>query len=116
MTTSRIVVGAHYGQRDWLAQRFTAVVLIVYTFGMLGWLFALPELNYGTWAGIFAAGWMKVFTFVAVLALIWHAWVGVRDIYMDYVKPVALRLALQVLTIVVLLGYAGWALLTLWSV
>jgi succinate dehydrogenase / fumarate reductase membrane anchor subunit len=116
MTTSRIVVGAHYGQRDWLAQRFTAVVLVVYTFVMLGWLFALPELNYGTWAGIFATGWMKVFTLVAVLALIWHAWVGVRDIYMDYVKPVALRLALQVLTIVVLLGYAGWALLTLWSV
>lgn len=116
MTTQRIVVGAHYGQRDWLAQRFTACVLAVYTFVLLGWIVFVPELNYGTWAGIFASGWMKVLTFLAVVALAWHAWVGVRDIFMDYVKPIALRLALQVATIVVLLGYAGWALLTLWSV
>lgn len=116
MTTQRIIVGAHYGKRDWLAQRFTACVLAVYTIVLLGWVLAVPELDYGTWAGIFASRWMKVLTFLAVIALAWHAWVGVRDIYMDYVKPIALRLALQVLTIVLLLGYAAWALLILWSV
>lgn len=116
MTNERIIVGAHYGKRDWLAQRFTAVVMAVYTIVLLGWLLTVPELNYGSWAGIFASRWMKVMTFLAVLALAWHAWVGVRDIYMDYVKPIALRLALQVLTIVLLLGYAAWALLILWSV
>ncbi len=116
MTVTRTVTGAHYGLRDWLAQRFTALVLIAYTFVLLGWVFALPELDYGNWSGIFAVRWMKVFTFVALLALIWHAWVGVRDIFMDYIKPIGLRLALQFTTIVVLLGYAGWAMLTLWSV
>ncbi len=43
-----------------------------------------------------------------------HAWVGVRDIWMDYVKPVGLRLALQVVTIVWLVGCAGWAVQVLW--
>jgi succinate dehydrogenase / fumarate reductase membrane anchor subunit len=57
---------------------------------------------------------MKVLTFVIVVAFAWHAWVGVRDIWMDYVKPVALRLALQVLTIVWLVGCAGWAVQVLW--
>lgn len=116
MTTKRIIVGAHYGLRDWLAQRFTAVVMAVYTLVLLGWLLALPDLSYGTWAGMFASAWMKVLTLVALLALAWHAWIGVRDIFMDYIKPIALRLALQVITIVLLLGYASWAAIILWSV
>ena len=116
MTSKRIVVGAHYGMRDWLAQRFTAVTMAVYTLVLLGSLVMLPELSYGTSAGMFASGWRKVLPLVALIALAWHAWVGVRDIFMDYIKPIGLRLALQVITIVLLLGYACWAVIILWSV
>ena len=116
MTTRRIVVGAHYGLRDWLAQRVTAVVLLAYTVLLLGTLLFTPELGYGAWAGLFASAWMKVATLLAVLALIWHAWVGVRDIYMDYVKPTGARLGLQVVTVVALVGYAIWAVIILWRV
>ena len=116
MTTRRIVVGAHYGLRDWLAQRVSAVVLLVYAVLLLGAVLFTAELNYGTWAGLFASVWMKVATLLAVLALIWHAWVGVRDIYMDYVKPTGVRLVLQVATVVALVGYAIWAVIILWRV
>ena len=61
-----------------------------------------------------AAQWMKVLTFVVIVSLAWHAWVGMRDIWMDYVKPVGVRLALQVFTIVWLVGCAGWAVQVLW--
>jgi succinate dehydrogenase / fumarate reductase membrane anchor subunit len=57
---------------------------------------------------------MKVATFVVIVALGQHAWVGLRDIWMDYVKPVGLRLCLQVLTIVWLVGCVGWATQVLW--
>jgi succinate dehydrogenase / fumarate reductase membrane anchor subunit len=116
MTTSRIVVGAHYGLRDWLAQRISAVVLVVYTLVLLGAVMLLPELNYGSWAGLFASVWMKVATLLAVLALVYHAWVGVRDIFMDYIKPTGVRLFLQVVTVVALVGYACWAVIILWRV
>jgi succinate dehydrogenase / fumarate reductase membrane anchor subunit len=116
MTTSRIVVGAHYGMRDWLAQRVSAVVLLVYTLLLVGAAAFTPELNYGTWAGLFASSWMKVATLLAVIALIWHAWVGIRDIYMDYIKPTGARLVLQVATVVALIGYACWAVIILWRV
>jgi succinate dehydrogenase / fumarate reductase membrane anchor subunit len=53
---------------------------------------------------------------LAMLALCWHAWIGVRDIYMDYIKPTAVRLTLQVMTIVLLAGYAIWAINILWSI
>ena len=116
MTTRRIVVGAHYGLRDWMAQRISAVVLLAYTLLLIGSVLMLPELNYGTWAGLFASTWMKVATLLAVLALVYHTWVGVRDIYMDYVKPTGARLVLQVLTVVTLVAYAIWAVIILWRV
>ena len=116
MTTRRIVVGAHYGLRDWMAQRISAVVLLAYTLLLIGSVLMLPELNYGTWAGLFASTWMKVATLLAVLALVYHTWVGVRDIYMDYIKPTGARLVLQVLTVVTLVAYAIWAVIILWRV
>jgi succinate dehydrogenase / fumarate reductase membrane anchor subunit len=57
---------------------------------------------------------MKLLTLVTFVALGWHAWVGVRDIWMDYVKPVGARLVLQALTIVWLVGCVGWAVQVLW--
>lgn len=113
--SKRIVVGAHYGLRDWLSQRITAILMVLFTFVVLAQvLFARGPIGYEAWAGIFAAQWMKVLTFSVIVALAWHVWVGMRDIWMDYIKPVWLRLSLQVFTIVWLVGCAGWAIQVLW--
>lgn len=112
----RLVVGARYGLRDWLAQRVTAMVIGVYALVVLVSGLLAPESGYAGWAGLFAATWMKVLTLLAVLAVIYHAWVGVRDIWMDYVKPVGIRLALQIFTILWLIGCGVWAVEILWRV
>jgi succinate dehydrogenase / fumarate reductase membrane anchor subunit len=112
--SKRVVVGAHYGMRDWLSQRVTAVLMAVFTVLLVAQLLLGPPLDYYRWSAIFASQWMKVLSFVVIVAMAWHAWVGVRDIWMDYVKPVGVRLALQVLTIVWLVGCAGWAVQVLW--
>ena len=113
--SKRVVTGAHYGMRDWLSQRVTAGLMALYTVLLLAQLiFTSGPITYDVWAGIFAAQWMKVLTFVIFVTLGWHAWVGVRDIWMDYVKPAAVRLVLQVFTIVWLVGCMGWAIQVLW--
>ena len=112
--SKRVVVGASYGLRDWLSQRATAVVMAAFTLILLVQLLLPGPLGYERWAGIFSAQWMKLLTLVVVLALAWHAWVGMRDIWMDYVKPVGARLSLQVLTIVWLLGCTAWSVQVLW--
>ncbi|MDR5856985.1 MULTISPECIES: succinate dehydrogenase, hydrophobic membrane anchor protein [unclassified Caballeronia] len=112
----RLVVGAHYGTGEWLAQRVTAVAVAVYTLLLLVLFFGAHNFSYEGWAGIFAMQWMKLATFVALLSLFYHAWVGMRDIWMDYVKPVGLRLGLLVLTVLWLLGCAGYAAQILWRV
>jgi len=113
--SKRIVTGAHYGLRDWLSQRVTALVMAVFTLiVLLQVIFTRGPVGYDRWAGIFAAQWMKVLTFVVIVSLLWHVWVGMRDIWMDYVKPVSIRLTLQILTIVWLTACAGWAVQVLW--
>ena len=114
--SKRLVVGAHYGLRDWLAQRVTAIVMALFTLVLLQQLlFVKGPIGYDQWAGIFAAQWMKVLTFTVIIALAYHVWVGMRDIWMDYVTAsVALRLALQIFTLVWLVGCAGWAIQVLW--
>ena len=110
----RLVVGAHYGLRDWLAQRITAVVMALYTVILLACFFAAHDFSYAGWAGLFARQWFKIATFVTFLALFYHAWVGMRDIWMDYIKPVGTRIILQVATILWLIACAGWAAQIIW--
>lgn len=111
---NRVVTGAHYGLRDWLAQRITAVVMAVYALIVAVVLLSGQPISYAVWRDLFAQGWMRVATLVFAASLAWHAWVGMRDIFMDYVKPTGLRLALEVLTVVLLAAYLGWTVQILW--
>lgn len=112
--SKRLVIGAHYGSRDWLSQRVTAALIALFTLVVLVQLLLPGEIGYYKWAGIFAPQWMKFLSFGVVVALGLHAWVGVRDIWMDYIKPAGVRLVLQVFTIVWLVGCVGWAAQVIW--
>lgn len=113
--TKRNVVGAHYGMRDWLAQRITASLMALFTLVVLGHiLLTKGPIGYDKWAGVFSSQWMKVLTFTILIAMAYHIWVGMRDIWMDYVKPVAIRLGLQVFTMVWLTACTAWAIQVLW--
>ena len=112
--SKRLVVGAHYGLRDWLAQRITACLMALFTLVLLAQVVIGEPVSYYKWAGIFSHQWMKTLTFVVILSILYHVWVGIRDIFMDYIKPVGIRLGLHVFAIVWLAGCAGWAIQVLW--
>jgi succinate dehydrogenase / fumarate reductase membrane anchor subunit len=67
-----------------------------------------------SWQAFMANGFIRFITFLFIICLCYHAWVGVRDIWMDYVKPAAIRVTLHVLTLLALVGYAGWAVQIIW--
>ncbi|MFO1322112.1 MAG: succinate dehydrogenase, hydrophobic membrane anchor protein [Burkholderiales bacterium] len=112
----RIPVGAHYGLRDWLVQRVTAVVMAVYAVLMFLIILIQRPDNHGTWKALFAQQWFRLASLLFALSLFWHAWIGVRDILMDYVKATGTRLVLQVGVILVLIAYALWSIQILWSI
>ena len=112
--TNRIITGAHYGLRDWLAQKITAVIMAVYSVIALIVLLSGVPLSFVVWKDLFSQGWMRVATLLFMVSLAWHAWVGVRDILMDYVKLAGLRLALEVLVLLTIAAYVGWTIQILW--
>ena len=115
MPAKKHLVGAHYGLADWLAQRVTAVVMVAYTLLCLGILAWHGGLDHAAWRGLFAHNGFRVATFLFVAALLYHAWVGMRNISMDYVKPLGIRLALQTVVIGLAVAYLGWTIQILWS-
>uniref|UniRef100_UPI00035F8BED succinate dehydrogenase, hydrophobic membrane anchor protein n=1 Tax=Massilia niastensis TaxID=544911 RepID=UPI00035F8BED len=60
----RLVVGAHYGVKDWLAQRLTAIVMAVFTVVLLVSFLTADGFGYEAWAGLFARQWFKLFALV----------------------------------------------------
>ena len=110
------VTGAHGGTGTWLLQRGTAVVMAL-TVPWLAWrLAAASSLDYATWRALFAPLWMRLVMLLFTLALALHAWVGMRDIFMDYVRSTGVRLALYLVVIVVLAACVTTMAAVLWSV
>ena len=115
MVTRRHAVGAHYGLMDWLIQRLTAVLMAVYTLLVLAIVLWNGGIDYALWTELFAHAGFRLASFLFMVALLYHAWIGMRDIFMDYVKPTGIRLFLQSAVVVALLLYLIWVAQILWS-
>jgi succinate dehydrogenase / fumarate reductase membrane anchor subunit len=111
----RVVVGAHYGLRDWLIQRVSAVVMAVYCFSLTFYLLMQPRVDYDVWAALFSSLPVRAVSLLFLMSLFYHAWVGVRSIVMDYVKPAGARLAIYVMVILLSLLYTIWSVQILWG-
>jgi len=112
----RFTVGAHYGLKDWLVQRVTAVYMALFSLVFAALLFCHLSggLTYEAWLGVFSSTCVRFFSFLFIASLCYHAWIGMRDVWMDYIKPAGLRLALHLIVLFLLIGYAGWAVQILW--
>jgi succinate dehydrogenase / fumarate reductase, membrane anchor subunit len=111
----RIVTGAHYGMRDWLVQRVTAVLMVIYVLSMAGYVLLHPDMGYDQWTGLFSNQVIRSFSLLFLFAIFYHAWIGVRDIVMDYVGSPFIRLGIYVVVILALLLYAIWSVQILWG-
>ena len=112
---SKTPVGAHYGLGDWLLQRLTAVVMAVYTLAFVACLAMHAPAGYGEWKALFSGTFMRLGTMLFLASLLYHAWVGMRDIVMDYVKWAGLRLLLEFAIGLTLVLYLIWSASILWG-
>ncbi|MGE5320213.1 MAG: succinate dehydrogenase, hydrophobic membrane anchor protein [Hyphomicrobiaceae bacterium] len=111
----KTATGAHTGTGTWLVQRATAVVLAMAVPGLaIRFLAALPT-DFAAWQALFSPPGMRLLMLLTGTALALHAWVGMRDIFMDYVRSTALRLPLYLVVIVTLAGSVAWLAAVLWG-
>lgn len=110
------------GLSDWLVQRASAVILLAYTVFLASFLVCNPGLQYAEWSALFDQTWMRVFSLLALLSLVMHAWIGLWSVSTDYMtqrtmgsKATVVRLAFQSVCALVLFTYVVWGIQILWS-
>nr|WP_113864636.1 succinate dehydrogenase membrane anchor subunit [Brenneria salicis]NMN92206.1 succinate dehydrogenase / fumarate reductase membrane anchor subunit [Brenneria salicis ATCC 15712 = DSM 30166]RBP67542.1 succinate dehydrogenase subunit D [Brenneria salicis ATCC 15712 = DSM 30166]RLM32470.1 succinate dehydrogenase, hydrophobic membrane anchor protein [Brenneria salicis ATCC 15712 = DSM 30166] len=103
------------GVHDWLLIRASAIVIVLYVLYIVGFVVAADELTYEVWRGFFAMALTKVFTLLALISILVHAWIGMWQVLTDYIKPLALRLTLQLAIVVTLLVYVIYGTIVVWG-
>ena len=96
------------GLRPWVLQRLSAVYLVAYViYALIYWL-SFEQATYANWHGWVSQDHNQVLLGLFYLATFIHAWIGVRDILLDYIKPFLLRLLLLFAVAVFLIGSGFW--------
>lgn len=103
------------GMRLWLAQRLSALVMAGYLLLLALLLLIMQPADYGSWLALMSPWWWRLLTLLFFMSLIMHAWLGVRDVFKDYIFNLNLRAVMQILVDVLLIIYLGWAGVILWS-
>ncbi len=104
------------GLRDWLYQRVSAIFMAVYSLGLVVYVLAHPDLAYYEWHHLFTYMSMKVVTLLFVFLLLIHAWVGMWTVITDYIKPFVLRLMINIVILLALVGFFFQTILILWGI
>ena len=101
------------GLRAWVVQRASAVYLGLFFLYLLAHWIVAPPADYAAWSAWIGHPVMGTALLVFAAALLLHAWVGMRDILIDYVQPTALRIGLLAAVGLGLIACGFWALVVL---
>ncbi len=96
------------GFRAWLLQRVSAVYMVFFfVYFIFAW-FACSPSNYGEWKAWMGGLPMALATTLFFLAVLGHAWVGIRDVFIDYIKPAGLKFTLLISVAFVIVALGLW--------
>lgn len=99
---------ARRGLGEWLAQRLTAIYMAGFGVFALVSLVASPPTDYDRWRAWLSGAGVRIAVILFFLSVLAHGWIGLRSIYMDYVKPASLRFTVSALTLVAVLAAGVW--------
>ena len=98
------------GLKAWVVQRVSAIYLGLFlTYLVLHFGLNAPT-NHGELVAWAASPLVAIGLLLFVPLVLAHAWIGVRDVLIDYVHPLAARLLLLSLFALCLLASGLWAL------
>jgi succinate dehydrogenase / fumarate reductase membrane anchor subunit len=103
------------GLQDWLIQRVTAVILLVYVFVLVGFFAGAGAVDFDLWVRFMTNPLMQIMNTLALVSLLGHAWIGLWTIATDYVKPAVIRFFVQFVSFLFLFVYLVWGLKVFWG-
>lgn len=111
------LTGAHYGLLQWLKQRITACIMLVLSTAVLAFVTYAHfnvDVTIGSWQALFSHTGTKLLAQIFFVAVIMHAWVGIRDVIMDYLQCNSLKLFIYTLIILWLFASLIYSIKILW--
>jgi succinate dehydrogenase / fumarate reductase membrane anchor subunit len=111
------LTGANYGINTWLQQRLTAIIMLVVSLIFLGIIFYIDnniDSSIQSWQIIFSHLFIKIVVQIFFIAMLLHAWIGIRDIWMDYIQCSLIKIALHTMTILWLVGCLIYSIKVIW--
>ncbi|WP_297481312.1 succinate dehydrogenase, hydrophobic membrane anchor protein [uncultured Photobacterium sp.] len=115
MVTSVSSVGRN-GVHDFILIRATALILTLYTFYLVGFFAFGPDITFVSWQAFFGQLTTKVFTLLALVSILIHAWIGLWQVLTDYIKPAVLRACFQFVIVAILFIYLFSGFFIVWGV
>lgn len=100
--------------QPWLVQRLSAVFMLLFLGFVLVHFLVDPPHSYVAWRAWVDQPVVGVGALLFFVALLMHAWVGLRDVTLDYVNPLGVRVAVLALIALALVGAAAWIFRILW--
>ncbi|WPL16145.1 Succinate dehydrogenase hydrophobic membrane anchor subunit [Thiorhodovibrio winogradskyi] len=97
------------GLKAWVIQRLSAVYIALFGSYLVIRLMFAPPVDHQAFVGWLASPLVALALLLYIPLLLLHAWVGVRDVLIDYVKPSGLRMGLLSLFALMLLASGLWA-------
>jgi len=104
------------GLRPWIIQRVSAVFIAVFIVYLFLVLMINNPFSETAWLEWVATPYNNISIGLFLIATSWHAWIGIRDIVLDYVPNVVGRLLALTLVASTLIGSSLWGFKALFMV
>ncbi len=104
------------GLRPWIIQRISAAFIAVYVIYFAASVFLANPLSVENWANWVAWPGNNIAMGLFIFALLWHAWIGIRDVVLDYIPSVVTRMLVLTVVASVLMGSGFWGVRALFFV
>ncbi|HEB57548.1 MAG TPA: succinate dehydrogenase, hydrophobic membrane anchor protein [Gammaproteobacteria bacterium] len=104
------------GMRAWLLQRLSGAYIGLYLLVALFTLATGPALDYARWHSLLSRPAVAIASLLFFFFILVHAWVGIRDVLLDYVQFTALRFSILIVLALGLLTMGIWVSMILFSV
>ncbi len=112
----QLLTNKYPGMRLWLSQRLSAVIMAIYIVFLIVLILVQQPAGFEDWRVVVSSIWFRFATFLFFISLFIHAWLGVSDVFKDYVFNKKLRAYLQIIVDILLAVYLVWVSIILWNI
>jgi len=96
------------GLRPWVIQRVSAVYIVLFIIYAVFSLFTADTIAYKAWNDWLYNPFNTTVVGIFVIAVLFHAWIGMRDVVLDYVHNIMFRIFILAMLVGVLIGSGLW--------